>query len=156
MLDLKHWTVILQALFLIACNVDDAPKLFQPPATANPGASGYPKQPDGTYALARAGDVELRFDSRLRTPVSTMRECRRWVLACFDQRQGDLDECFDRSPRCTTEKPWETGTACCPDACVQSYRNEREALGPWKAFVSIVQRAECFPGVQAYVNGGQP
>jgi hypothetical protein len=54
--------------------------------------------------------------------------CSSMVSACShksDDPGKSIDACFKSAPRCTSDRPWEQDTACCPQACWQKYSDLR-------------------------------
>jgi hypothetical protein len=54
--------------------------------------------------------------------------CSSMVSACShksDDPGKSIDACFKSAPRCTSDRPWEQDSACCPQACWQKYADLR-------------------------------
>jgi hypothetical protein len=71
----------------------------------------------------RSGNpVEIFVSKRSANTVAAA--CSAMVSACShksDDPGKSIDACFKSAPRCTSDRPWEQDTACCPQACWQKY-----------------------------------
>lgn len=130
------------------------PVSFEPPPAQDLGALGVPRLPDGRFFVIAIPGASLAIDPTLRTPVTALGACTRWITACVDPAARSLDDCTRSAPPCATDRPWEE-PACCPAACFDAYQAARRGgAEPLAAFSAVYFRdASCFPGVRALLDG---
>ena len=124
---------------------------FDAPPEQNVTAIGLPKLPGGHFLAIAIPGAQLEIDPTLRTPVTALGRCTRWIAACVDGATRTLDDCARSVPPCATERPWEEVSACCPAACFAAYQAARRAgAEPLAAArATYFADASCFPGVAA-------
>jgi hypothetical protein len=138
-----------------------APSTYPQGTTVSPEdlASILPKDGEGKPILLEvAGDL-LTIGAPRRDAIGAAAKCLDLLTACL-RKTKDPDKCAHDVPRCKTATPWDEDAACCADACVVAYEEERR-LG---ATVSEADAAvfgsdhECFPGRQEMYRaaGGTP
>src|SRR5262249_17829160 len=127
---------------------------FQPPPPQDLSALGLPELPDGSLFLIGVPNATLAVDPALRTPVTALGACTRWITNCFDPVFRSLDDCARSAPRCATDQPQDE-PACCPGMCFEAYRAARRVgTEPLAAFSDVYFRdASCFPGVRELLEG---
>jgi len=132
------------------------PVAFEPPPAQDLGALGVPRLPDGRFFASAIPGASLAIDPTLRTPVTALGACTRWIAACVDPAARSLDDCARSAPPCATDRPWEE-PACCPAACFDAYQAARRGgAEPLATFSSVYFRdASCFPGVRALLDGAR-
>jgi hypothetical protein len=143
------------AVIALAC----APSPEAPSASPVDIAKSLPKDSEGRPILLEvAGDL-LTIGAPRRDAIGAAAKCTDLLTACL-RKTKDADKCAHDVPRCKTATPWNEDAACCADACVVAYEEERR-LG---ATVSEADDAvfasthECFPGLQELYRaaGGTP
>lgn len=87
-----------------------------------------------------------------RGPMSVAGTCSAMVSACSqksDDPAGAMDACFKSAPRCATDRPWDEGQACCPQACWQKYSDlRRHCVDASSASYKAMFEAHCVPGTE--------
>jgi hypothetical protein len=122
------------ALVAVACEPPPASPPDTPPTpptypqatTVSPEelASILPKDSEGRPILLEvAGDL-LTIGAPRRDAIGAAAKCTDLLTACL-RKTKDADKCAHDVPRCKTAKPWNEDAACCADACVVAYEEER-------------------------------
>ena len=160
----------LLLVLLAACS--DPPDPPPPPATPDglpqlPSVTiddlqqvpGMPRDENGNIILLEVAGGPITFGAPRNDAISAAARCRDLLASCVGATK-DADGCVAKLPICTSDKPWEESAACCPQACVAAYQEERrlgaDVLRSAKAV--FASDHECFPGLQELYRaaGGTP
>ena len=118
-----------------------------------------PKDADGNAILLEVGGVPLTLGSPRRDAIGAAGKCTDLEGNCLIATK-DLDACVEQLPVCRTATPWEEAEACCSQACIDAYREERRlGASQIEAGAAVFgSDHECFPGLQEQYRaaGGTP
>jgi len=153
------------AMALMACPSEPPPSLPPSPypqaATVSPEqlAEVLPKDPSGAAILLEVAGEALTIGAPRRDAVGAAAKCRDLLDSCL-RKTKDPDACARTAPRCQTTTPWTEAAACCAEACIAAYEEERR-LGADESAAHIAvfgSTHECFPGLQQLYRaaGGTP
>jgi hypothetical protein len=125
-----------------------------------PDLSSLPQDDEGHPIISHGAGINLVVVPRDKPDaMSILATCSAMITGCF-RRNGDpknsMDACFNSVPRCTTQRPWEEGKACCPEACWQKYSDlRRRCVDPLAAQDKALFAEHCVPGVADMLQGRQ-
>ena len=130
-----------------------------PTVSADDIASILPKDAEGKPILLEvAGDL-LTIGAPRRDAIGAAAKCRDLLTGCL-RKTNDPDKCAHDVPRCKTTTPWSEDAACCADACIVAYEEERRlGASDSEADAAVFGSThECFPGLQEMYRaaGGTP
>ncbi len=130
---------------------------FEPPPPQDPTTLDLPALPNGHLLVLAIPGAQLELDPTLRTPVTALGACTRWIASCVDATRR-LDDCARSAPPCATDEPWNEATPCCPATCFDAYQTARRAGAEPIAAArqTYFADASCFPGVAAARGRGAP
>jgi hypothetical protein len=106
---------------------------YQPPQTVevpplpDVDVSGLPKDERGRPIVSQTPGALLVLEKSEPGPVQALARCSSLVTRCVEPGKRDLDTCVMSAPRCTTDKPWQETTPCCPPVCWERYDIERKS-----------------------------
>jgi hypothetical protein len=158
-------TFLLTALSVSGCPAESGPS--PPPApypqatTVSPEqlAEVLPKDANGAPILLEVGGQPLTIGAPRNDAIGAAARCTDLFTTCMSKTR-DRDGCVTALPRCKTAEPWSEEAACCADACVVAYEEERRlGASPREADRAVFGSThECFPGLQDLyrADGGVP
>jgi len=135
---------------------------YTPPPIPDLNGLGLPQTETGGIMLFPVDNGEskghLEIQEDLRDPVTTVGGCTRWIVGCVEPGNRSLDDCARSAPHCSTDKPWEEETHCCPASCFESYATLRVGgIEPIPAFDAVYfENGSCFPGLEDLLSGVSP
>ncbi|MDP1823621.1 MAG: hypothetical protein Q8L48_10275 [Archangium sp.] len=130
------------------------PALYTPPPRLKPEEAGLTRLANGNYFLMAAPGATLQYDPTLKDPLTALAACSQWLVGCFSPNERTLDACVEAVPACQTPSPWEEAAPCCPSACKDQYRQQRQGTADAFAALDAVLFVDgsCLPGVNALLG----
>lgn len=135
--------------------VDEFSPSPRPPVSDLP----FPRAEDGTYVVAKSGEVELRYNpTPTPSPMTALLRCLDWLMQCYEKTGQNMDTCVAAVPRCSSERPWQEAAACCPGACSEEYLTLRSSgAAELAAFERVFgESMSCVPAYDRWLAGVAP
>ena len=140
------------AMFLASCTEPQPPpQPPPPPPPAHIPAEAFVDSPlndSGEPVLLEVplgnDRLQLVYDDTRLDAIRFWGECLGRVSGCYATNGGSIDGCVELIELCESERG---ATGCCPEACVQRYRDARAGgLSDDAAVDASFAQGECIPG----------